>query len=367
MGLASDVPAKPDSGTGLLPEVFLSGPDAAAGERDPRRPRDQFRRSAWSWLVSITVAAVLLYAALRDIDWRRVRDLIVGARWSFLAASGLTSCASYFLRSVRWRILLNAEGHFTVGTVFSANMAGYVGNNFLPARAGELIRTFLISSQSSLSKTYVLTTALAERMMDAVALVLWGSVVLLGVNPKPGWLESVSWSTTLIASAGVLAVFILPRTAGLCENLIRRVPMPHSIRERLLHLAGQILAGLRVFHDPGRLARFALLTAAVWGIDAAGVMIGGSAFRLNITYPMAALLLCGLGLGSAVAPTPGYVGTFQSVAVAVLTPFGLSREAAIAFILVVQALGYLVVLLLGLPPILRYRGLRGRTRIPTPL
>lgn len=268
----------------------------------------------------------------------------------------LTSSVTYFLRSIRWRVLLNARARFSVGTVFSANMAGYLGNSFLPARAGEVIRSFILSSRSSLSRTYVLTTALAERMMDAVALVLWGSVILLGVSPKPSWLHGVSWGTTALAAGGVLAIFVLPRSAKACEDLIGFLPLPARARERLRHLADQILSGLLVFHDSRRLASFAGLTAVIWVIEAGGMILGGRAFGLIITFPMASLLLCGLGLGSAIAPTPGYVGTYQSVAIAVLTPFGIPREAALALILVAQALGYVVVLVLGLPAILRYRG-----------
>jgi len=239
--------------------------------------------------------------------------------------------------------------------VFSANMAGYLGNSFLPARAGEVIRSFILSSRSPLSKTYVLTTALAERTIDAVVLVLWASLVLLRVNPKPAWLRDVSWGTTAMAMAGVLAISILPRTGKMCESLILSVPLPAGIRQRLLHLAGQVLSGLRVFHDARRLAGFAVLTLVIWIIDAGGAMIGARAFGLPVTYPMAILLICGLGLGSAIAPTPGYVGTYQTVAIAVLTPFGISRDGALAYILVAQALGYVVVLALGLPAIIRYR------------
>lgn len=316
-----------------------------------------------SWLISALLAAVLLWFALRGVDWTNVWGLISSAQWVYLALAALMTCLTYFLRAVRWRVLLNAEADFGVGTVFSANMAGYAGNSFLPARAGEVIRSLIISSQSPLSKTYVLTTAMAERMMDAVALVLWGSVVLLGVNPKPSWLRNVSWGTTLIASIGVLAIFVLPHTGNLCERIIDRIPAPAGIRKRLLHLAGQILAGLRVFHNVRRLTIFLMWTVLIWCGDAASVMISGHAFDLRITFPMAALLLCGLGLGSAVAPTPGYVGTYQSVAIAVLTPFGISRDAALAYILVSQALGYVVVLVLGLPTILRYRDWMGRQRL----
>jgi len=319
------------------------------------------RRSIWSWLIAGLLAAVLLYFSLRGVEWRRVWTLIADAQWSYLAVAGLTSCGSYFLRSLRWRILLNAEAKFSVGTVFAANMAGYLGNNFLPARAGELVRTFIISSKSALSKTYVLTTALAERMLDAVALVLWSSVVLLGVNPKPRWLEDASRTMTLIASAGALAILVLPHTGNLYDTIIRRIPIPAWIRDRLLRLVEQILSGLRAFHDLRRLSGFVALTVLIWGLDAAGTMIAGQAFRLNLSFPVAALLLCGMGLGSALPSAPGYVGIYQFVAVSVLVPFGVSKDAALAFILVSQALGYVVVLILGLPGILRYRARRRTT------
>ena len=306
---------------------------------------------------------MLLYFALRGIEWARVWAAIAEAGAGYLTACALTTCGSFFLRSLRWRVLLNAEARFSVGTVFSATMAGYLGNSFLPARAGEVIRSFIISSHSSLTKTYVLTTALAERVMDAVALVLWSSVVLLGVNPKPQWLSDVSWTTALIAAAGALGIVILPHASGLCERIIGWIPLPGGIRERLLHLARQVLSGLRAFHDARRLAGFVLLTAAIWGLDAFGLVLAGYAFHLPITYTVAALLISALGLGSAVAATPGYVGTFQFIAVTVLGPFGISRDAALALILVVQALGYIVVLVLGLPAILRYRGWSRKTPV----
>ena len=256
---------------------------------------------------------------------------------------------SYFLRGLRWRILLNAEAHLGVGEVFWANMAGYLGNNFLPARAGEVIRSLLISSRSTLSKTYVLTTALGERLVDVIALVLAGALVLLGVDPKPRWMAGLSGTMAAIAGAGALAILVLPRGGSLLEGLLRRLPMPARVQAGLLRLAGEFLLGLRAFHDWGRLAGFALLTALVWSMDAVTVMIGGMGLALHISFPVAMLLLAGMGLASALPSTPGYVGVYQFVAVTVLVPFGISRGGALAYILVAQAVTYLVVLILGLP------------------
>jgi hypothetical protein len=302
------------------------------------------RGRAWSWILSVPLAAVLLYLSLRGVDWKGVWQTIAGARWGFLAAGCGCSCLSFFVRSLRWRILLNAEERLGVGLVFSANMAGYLGNSFLPARAGELVRTFAISARSSLSKTYVLTTALSERLMDVIALVLWSSLILLGDGAKPRWIQDLSRTTAMVAAAGALAIALLPHTESLCRSLLRRFAPPAALR-----FADQVLLGVRAFHNVGRFLGFTVLTAAIWMTDAFGAMLMGYGLHLHFSFTVAMLLLTGMGLGSALPSTPGYVGIYQFVAVTVLTPFGISRDAALAYILVAQASAYVVTLALGLP------------------
>ena len=316
------------------------------------------RSIVWSWIVPTLLAAVLLYYSLRGVEWARVWATIVTARWSYLAAATLISCGSFFLRSYRWRVLLNAEARLGVATVFWATMAGFLGNSFLPARAGELVRTFIISSRSSLSKTYVLTTALSQLMVDAITLVLASSVVLLGINPKPNWLGDASRVTAVTAGIGLLAIAIVPHTGNLCEAVIRRLPAPAAFRDRLLGFSGQILLGLRAFHSVKRLTSFVMWTVAVWTLDCISVMVGAHGLGLELPFRVALLLLAGLGLGSALPSTPGYVGIYQFVAVSVLTPFGISRDAALAYILISQALSYVVILAFGLPGLYKFKGWR---------
>jgi len=126
-------------------------------------------------------------------------------------------------------------------------------------------------------------------------------------------------------------------------RIVDRLPLAEAARARLRNAVSQIARGLATFHDARRLTEFLTLTAIIWCLDAAGTMIGGAALGLPILVPAAFLLVAGLSLGSALPSTPGYVGIYQFVAVTVLTPFGLSRTDAIAFILVAQALMYLVV------------------------
>lgn len=316
------------------------------------------RRSHCSLVLSTLLAAVLLYFALRGTDWRRVGQMIASADWKLLLASAAVTCFSFFLRALRWRILLNATVKLSIGEVYWANMAGYFGNQYLPARAGELIRTVLISNRSELSKTYVFTTALSERLMDVIALVLGSSIVLLGVNPKPAWMQDLSKTMAIVAGAGAIAIMVIPHTSGLVDRLLIRLPLPERIRKITLVLAEQILSGLRAFHDWGRFAGFVFLTVVIWTADSLATIACARSVGVHISFRVALLVLTALGLSSALPSTPGYVGIFQFVAVTVLAPFGIGRDAALAYILLLQAQGYILVLPLGLPGLYRFRRAR---------
>jgi hypothetical protein len=323
-----------------------------------RAKRAATKRSRAKLITSVAaflLAGGLLFWSLRGIEWREVFLLIRGADPARALACCLLASCALFLRAYRWRILLSAEARIGVPLAFWATAAGYFGNNFLPARAGEFVRTFMIASRSSLSKTYVLTTAFAERFADGCSLVVITGLVLLLLPGKTPWLADAARGFAGLGIFGVLAIAILPRMESLAKRALGHAPIPETLRVRLTHILEHSLRGLRSFHDWKRLLGFMALTVVVWSIDATGTVVGSRALGLGISYPIAFILIAALGLGSALPSAPGYVGIYQFIAVMVLTPFGFTRSAAIAYIIFFQALNYLVMGAWGAAAFVQYR------------
>jgi glycosyltransferase 2 family protein len=308
--------------------------------------------------VAIALAAVLLFYSLRGIEWQRVWQLIADANPGWIAVALLLGTTTLFLRACRWRVLLSAEANVSVPNVFWATSAGYFGNNFLPARAGELVRTYMISAGYKLDLPFVLATALCERIADAITLVLIAAVVLLKLPGQSGGFATAIPVFAALGIAGAAAIIILPLVGSTAAALVNHLPVPHRTRERLVAILEQGLRGLRAFHHVGRLSAFCGFSAAIWILDAIATTITAKALSLSIPLSVAFLLLAAMGLGSALPSTPGYVGIYQFVAVTVLTPFGMSRTDAIAYILVAQALSYVVIGVWGAIGIARYRRTR---------
>jgi len=304
---------------------------------------------------SILLAALLLYLALRGVDFARVWTVVSSARPALIAAGCCLGSIAYLMRSLRWRVLLNTEAQLGLPAVFWANMAGYLGNNLLPARAGELVRTVLISARFGLSRTFVLTTAFAERLVDSAVLVLVSLVLLSAVADSPPWLRAASRWAGAFAIAGLLLLAFLPRAGRHASNLVARLPVPRRIHNRLATVADELIRGVQTFHDARRLAAFLAYTTIIWLLDAWGCIVGALALHLDMSLTAALLLIAALALGSSLPSTPGYVGIYQFAAVTVLSPFGWSRSDALAYILVVQAFSYLVIGLWGGLGIWRFR------------
>ncbi len=310
-------------------------------------PPKQGSNKAIYWIASLVLAGVLLYYSLRGIDWRQVWVTVSTARVPFVLFSLFLMTAALFLRAFRWRVILNAEGNVTIPLAFWATSAGYLGNNVLPARAGEVIRSLMISSRTGMSKAFVLTTALSERVVDAIAVISISAVVLLTMKNRPGWLASAAKPFAILGICGVAAIILVPAFEVFWFRFLGLLPLSPKLRAQVEDALRNGLQGIRSFHDYSRLTRFVLLTAVIWCTDAFTTIVLAQAISVQITTAMAFLLTAGLALGSALPSTPGYVGIYQFVAVSVLAPFGLSRTDAVAYILLWQALNYLIVLTWG--------------------
>jgi uncharacterized protein (TIRG00374 family) len=305
------------------------------------------KASRWSVAVALVLAGVLLVLAFRGVSWSDLLGRLSQGRLDLLALAALTFTTSYFLRGLRWRILLGAERPAPPVTVFLAVAAGYLGNSFLPARAGELIRSALIARRTGMSTSYVLATALVERVLDVVALVLISFAAVAALPLVPAWLVGATHLMAVLALVGLFVFVALPRLDRPMKQVLARVLGPSSLQTRLSDLLQQFLLGMRAFQHVGRGAGFAGLTVVIWLADSLAILLVAHAFRLSLVLPQALVLLAALGLASAAPSTPGYVGIFQFVAVTVLAPFGFSREAALAYIIAVQAVMYVVVIVWG--------------------
>jgi len=227
-------------------------------------------------------------------------------------------------------------------------MVGYLGNNFLPARAGEVLRSVLLSRRVGISVSYVFATALTERIGDLVAVAMMSLLAIVTLAATPSWLRLGATAIAIPGTVSLIALVALPRLTVPITGLVARLPLSERPALWLNTSLDRFLLGLTALQHVNQALSFLGLTGVIWIVDAMTALVIGHAFEITLTLPIALLLLAALGIASAIPSTPGSIGVLQFVAVTTLGPFGLSPSEAIVYIIGFQAVNIVVVVVWGL-------------------
>lgn len=308
----------------------------------------QQRKSAIvRFILTLGISAAGLYFALRRIEWQALGAELRTVDGRYLVPAVLASFSAMVLRSVRWHLVLSREKKFSFSNTFWANAMGYLGNNVLPARAGELIRSVALALSAGIRKSLVLATALTERMLDAGILLLLALSMVQFTGALP---ETVTrlWSVVLPVVVGLI-VFALaaPLFEAFWLRLLNVLPLPDVLRGKLRHLLEGLLAGLRVFHHARLLFLFLVLSCAIWAIDAGVFIALAFALGKTLNLPQAIVFTAALGFASSIPSTPGYVGVYQAVAVLVLPVFMISANKAFLIVTFFQVMFLAITVVFG--------------------
>ena len=316
--------------------------------------RSLFRRSLPA-LVGITVSVALLAWALRDVSLADVLRHTKSADAGPLAIAVVLATITFPLRLVRWRLLLRDENGqpYRAVPLWHAIALGFMANNLLPLRAGELVRSYTAARLAPARFTTVISSVAVERIFDGLTVVALLTLALLSSDlpssvavggTSIAQLARVAGIAGLIALMGAIAVVAAPLTA---ERVVRRV-LPTHLADRIVDLIEGVRQGLTVLRSPSRLLRVVFWSLVLWLVNALAFYVGFSAFDIPVSYTGALLLQGLLVLGISIPSTPGFFGPFEAVIVAVLALYGVSGSLAFSYAISFHVTTFVPITLLGL-------------------
>ena len=137
----------------------------------------------WRFLIGVGVSLILLLVLLYQVDLSEVGEALTSANYLYLAPSIALYFVAVYFRAVRWRYLLSPLKVLRVGRLYTVVVIGYMANNLLPARLGELVRAYYLARREPINASSALGTVAVERVYDGMTLLAWAGVA------GPGWRE----------------------------------------------------------------------------------------------------------------------------------------------------------------------------------
>jgi uncharacterized protein (TIRG00374 family) len=286
-------------------------------------------REARRWLPGVLVSLIAIAVLFYLVDWRAVVLAFTTLDWKvvpFFIALYLASTSS---RAMASRTLL--ENRPTFPQSYIAMMQGYLLNNLLPLRLGELGRAFLLGRKINVSMFHVLSTIIIERVIDlAMAAAL--TIIVLPRVVAMDWVEPVAFTTLTVVVIGLLSLAVMarlrPQLLSLMERIAGRVNL---VKKYLLPVFDSLLDGLSALTSiRGTLLTFGWMGLAwAFGVTNYWVLLRG--FVPDAPFWWALFVIGIASFGVALPSAPAALGVFEGAIVAALVILGVPPATALAY------------------------------------
>lgn len=315
-------------------------------------------RNVIKTVVVIGLAVGLLAVFLRNADLDQVWSAVRSARADFLALGLAVTALTFVIRAERWQYLLGPLGPTRFSTVFRTTVIGFAASAVLPARAGEVIRPYLLARREGLKATAAFATILVERILDLVAVLVLLAAFLIWFDPGVEARDSAVFSAIrfgglVMAPVALAALLVMFFIAGHPDTLHAwllkaEAILPARVAKAIAKLAQTFAEGFAVVRRPERLAAAMAWSIVLWISIAAAIWSVSVAFGIPVPFTGAWLMLAPLVVGVAV-PTPGAVGGFhEAYRLAATSFFGADNNTAVGAAIVLHAISLGPVTLAGL-------------------
>ncbi len=302
-------------------------------------------KDAKRWLPGALISLVLVGVIVYFVDWSRVLAAVRSADYRILAVAIALGFAWLFVRAVVWRTLLRDRTPYR--ETMLALSEGYLLNNFLPFRLGEIGRAFLLSRKTGLQFAEILPTIVIERATDLAYTAAIFLASLPFVTGAAG-ANRIGLIVGILVIVGLLAMYLVARNDRWALDAFHKISARWPSVQRFGgSLLESFLTGLAVLTDGWVFLRFLFWMTINWGMAIVLYYLIIRAFFPQAQLSWGMFVLGAAAFGGAVPSLPGAVGTFEGALGGALTLLTGDQSTALAVALTAHLVNYLTSLVLG--------------------
>jgi glycosyltransferase 2 family protein len=312
--------------------------------------KDNFVVKRWKFWLGLAVSAVFLYLAFRGQDFGQIGSAIQKANYIYLAPALVAYFIGVWVRAVRWRYLLLPIADRSSRRLFPVVVIGYMANDVLPFRMGEIVRAYVLGEREKISKSSTLATIVVERIFDGLTMVLFMVVISLFI-PLNEQIQLVIRIGAILFIGVLVLFFVAALWQSRATSLFGRLVgvLPSRVGDKAKEIFDSFLTGLQILRTKQALLAVFGLSILAWLFESLMYYVLSFGFNLNLPFHALTLTTAVANMATLVPSSPGYVGTFEAASLLVLSGvFNVARGLATSYTVVLHTALLLPVTLLGL-------------------
>ena len=304
------------------------------------------------------ITGFIFWFFFRNIDWAQVSTSLKEANPWYLATATLLISFGYFLRAVRWKVLLAPITPSRLGDLFATTTVGFAAIFFV-GRTGEIVRPMWLPMRDDrIRPSAAMVTVFVERVFDLASLICFFSVSLIWFQAPAGHeseFASIKLAGNILlacAIAGIVGLVVYHRFSrpiiGFFERLTDKRYIPKRLRYLFLSLMRQMATSLDILKSPREIFWASFWTTALWVSILVPTWLVMSGFGLRLSLLDAIFVMAVASMGSLV-PTPGgAAGAFHAATAGSLIFLNVDRDQALAVSIIMHLVYFAPAVIFGL-------------------
>ena len=286
-------------------------------------------------IVGVVISIAGIYWAFKDFYFSDFIESMQQVNLIYIVLATFLLWVSVWLRGLRWKWLFKENASPSITSLYRAELIGYFGNNILPLRLGELLRSYIVGKENSLSKSFVFGTIVLERLMDTLTLASF-SLLLILTFPLEGTIKGyIMWGG--IISFVILLVLLI---------ILNRIQI-FQTENKMFIIIKKILDGLSSIRKE-MVIPVIISSLLIWCIYLLDVYLMQKAFQFNLSWLQILTVLVISSLALSIPSAPGMIGTFHAaVKYTMVDLFAYSANDGNSFAILMHAYGYILFTSLG--------------------
>ena len=298
--------------------------------------------------VGLLVTLLFLVLFVRQVEFPKVEQALQQANFLLLLLAIPIYFAGVWFRVLRWKQLMAHLRLFRAKELFPYVVIGYMANDLLPMRVGELVRSYILGERYRLGKASILGSIALERLSDGLTLIAFMAAIALFV-PLSGWLDQLLRFMALLffGALAVLLLVLFNRTRSL--RLLGQIAhgAPAGLSGRFLHLAEGLLDGMSALNRPRRVGAVAIYGMLAWACEAGVFYVVGTALEVQSPIFVFFLAMSVANLATTLPSSQAGIGPFEYFCAQTFVMFGTEASLAATYAVVLHIVLILPVTLLG--------------------
>lgn len=288
------------------------------------------------WLVWALLAGVVAYSALAMwSDSQEVGEQLKHFDWGLFVPVILLTLANYALRCLKWVYLLGTLGvqisKWDASRIFFAGLSMTIS----PAKAGELLKPYLVSKKTGVPMATTISALIAERLTDIVAILglMALSVGAISASAVGNHTLGLVVISSLIAT-GLVILSVERLSLGLID-VIERLPLVGRAAPKFREL----YQGMRACLAPLPFLLTTVISFVAWGLECVGYVYVFKAMGIEASLAAATFIYtAGTVVGGLLAILPGGVGAAEGsmVGLCMAKPLSLTQPQALTSALLIR-------------------------------